>query len=177
MNLTRREYTCNIATIIWWYSKNGNVRQLLNRTPTPPLEVPLTKEEEPSSTIGGCINEYIHGNNPRKKVLKVRKYYYLYNVSDPMIWNGHIDESVFALSFQENVVVFNESKDKRQHRSSVFVCVYSTPNDTGVGIVSVYLLWLMCKTLCLRSWKNYRTLADRFKGIYICQIHCPYISQ
>ena len=25
--------------------------------------------------------------------------------------------------------------------------------------------------------KNYRTLADRFKGIYICQIHCPYISQ
>lgn len=57
-----------------------------------------------------------------------------------MIWNGHIDESVFALSFQENVVVFNESKDKRQHRSSVFACVYSTPNDTGVGIVSVYLL-------------------------------------
>lgn len=57
-----------------------------------------------------------------------------------MIWNGHIDESVFALSFQENVVVFNESKDKRLHRSSVFACVYSTPNDTGVGIVSVYLL-------------------------------------
>ena len=57
-----------------------------------------------------------------------------------MIWNEHIDESVFALSFQENVVVFNESKDKRQHRSSVFACVYSTPNDTGVGIVSVYLL-------------------------------------
>lgn len=28
----------------------------------------------------------------------------------------------------------------RQHRSSVFVCVYSTPNNTGVGIVSVYLL-------------------------------------
>lgn len=76
----------------------------------------------------------------KKKVLKVRKYCYLYNVSDPMIWNGHIDESVFALSFQENVVVFNESKDKRQHRSSVFACVYSTPNDTGVGIVSVYLL-------------------------------------
>ena len=75
-----------------------------------------------------------------KKVLKVRKYHYLYNVSDPMIWNGHIDESVFALSFQENVVVFNESKDKRQHRSSVFACVYSTPNDTGVGIVSVYFL-------------------------------------
>lgn len=74
----------------------------------------------------------------KKKVLKVRKYHYLYNVSDPMIWNGHIDESVFALSFQENVVVFNESKDKRQHRSSVFACVYSTPNDTGVGIVSVY---------------------------------------
>lgn len=49
-----------------------------------------------------------------------------------MIWNGHIDESVFALSFQENVVVFNESKDKRQHRSSVFACVYSTPNNTGV---------------------------------------------
>ena len=73
-------------------------------------------------------------------MLKVRKYYYLYNVSDPMIWNGHIDESVFALSFQENVVVFNESKDKRQHRSSVLACVYSTPNDTGVGIVSVYLL-------------------------------------
>ena len=72
-------------------------------------------------------------------MLKVRKYHYLYNVSDPMIWNGHIDESVFALSFQENVVVFNESKDKRQHRSSVFVCVYSIPNDTGVGIVSVYL--------------------------------------
>ncbi len=24
--------------------------------------------------------------------------------------------------------------------SSVFACVYSTPNDTGVGIVSVYLL-------------------------------------
>ena len=39
-------------------------------------------------------------------MLKVRKYHYLYNVSDPMIWNGHIDESVFALSFQENVVVF-----------------------------------------------------------------------
>ena len=27
----------------------------------------------------------------------------------------------------------------RQHHSSVFACVYSTPNDTGVGIVSVYL--------------------------------------
>lgn len=57
-----------------------------------------------------------------------------------MIWNGHIDESVFALSFQENVVVFNESKDKRQHRSSVFAFVYSTPSNTGGGIVSVYLL-------------------------------------
>ncbi len=55
-----------------------------------------------------------------------------------MIWNGHIDESVFALSFQENVVVFNEYKDKRQHRSSVFACVYSVTNDTGGGIVSVY---------------------------------------
>lgn len=87
---------------------------------------------------GDGINEYIHGKQSSKKVLKVRKYYYLYNVSDPMIWNEHIDESVFALSFQENVVVFNESKDKRQHRSSVFACVYSTPNDTGVGIVSVY---------------------------------------
>ncbi len=36
------------------------------------------------------------------------------------------------LSFQENVVVFNELKDKRLHRSSIFACVYSTPNGTGV---------------------------------------------
>ena len=93
---------------------------------------PQERKSHPQRQEEG-INEYIHGNNPRKKVLKVRKYHYLYNVSDPMIWNGHIDESVFALSFQENVVVFNESKDKRQHRSSVFACVYSTPNDTGVG--------------------------------------------
>ena len=53
----------------------------------------------------GCINEYIHGNNPQKKVLKVRKYHYLYNVSAPMIWNGHIDESVFALSLKRNLTV------------------------------------------------------------------------
>ena len=53
-------------------------------------------------------------------MLKVRKYYYLYNVSDPMIWNGHIDESVFALSFQENVVVFNEYKDKP---TAPFICI------------------------------------------------------
>ena len=53
-------------------------------------------------------------------MLKVRKYYYLYNVSDPMIWNGHIDESVFALSFQENVVVFNEYKDKQ---TAPFICI------------------------------------------------------
>ena len=107
----------------------------------------------------GCINEYIHGNNPQKKVLKVRKYHYLYNVSDPMIWNGHIDESVFALSFQENVVVFNESKDKRQHRSSVFACVYSTPNDTGVGIVSVYLLSGSTTTFLKISYETGSTLS------------------
>ncbi len=53
-------------------------------------------------------------------MLKVRKYHYLYNVSDPMIWNGHIDESVFALSFQENVVVFNEYKDKP---TAPFICI------------------------------------------------------
>ena len=82
-----------------------------------------------------------------KKSAKVRKYHYLYNVSDPMIWNGHIDESVFALSFQENVVVFNESKDKRQHRSSVFACVYLTLNDTGVGIVSVLFTFGLCQSL------------------------------
>ena len=53
-------------------------------------------------------------------MLKVRKYYYFCNVSDPMIWNGHIDESVFALSFQENVVVFNEYKDKP---TAPFICI------------------------------------------------------
>ena len=37
-----------------------------------------------------------------------------------MIWNGHIDESVFALSFQENVVVFNEYKDKP---TAPFICI------------------------------------------------------
>ena len=55
-----------------------------------------------------------------------------------MIWNGHIDESVFALSFQENVVVFNEYKDKP---TAPFICIslrVSNTNDTGVGIVSVY---------------------------------------
>ena len=80
---------------------------------------PQEKKSHPQRQEG-CINEYIHGNNPRKKVLKVRKYYYLYNVSDPMIWNGHIDESVFALSFQENVVVFNEYKDKP---TAPFICI------------------------------------------------------
>lgn len=99
---------------------------------------PQERKSHPKRQEEG-INEYTL-ETILKKSAKVRKYHYLYNVSDPMIWNGHIDESVFALSFQENVVVFNESKDKRQHRSSVFACVYSTPNDTGVGIVSVYLL-------------------------------------
>ena len=65
-------------------------------------------------------NEYAHGNNPQIIVQKVRKYYYLYNVSANTVWNGHIDESVFALSFQENVVVFNESKDKP---TAPFICI------------------------------------------------------
>ena len=79
-----------------------------------------------------------------------------------MIWNGHIDESVFALSFQENVVVFNESKDKRQHRSSVFVCVFSTLNDTGVGIVSVYLLLGFVRTSFEINEKAPHFLFDHF---------------
>ena len=111
------------------------------RRPSATKETPACKAIE---SIPKVTASQTRQHNPRKqsskKVLKVRKHHYLYNVSDPMIWNGHIDESVFALSFQENVVVFNESKDKRQHRSSVLACVYSTPNDTGVGIVSVYLL-------------------------------------
>ena len=50
----------------------------------------------------------------------------------------HIDESVFVISFQENVVVFKESKDCGSTvciRLRVFYAI-----DTGVGIVSVYLL-------------------------------------
>ena len=81
-----------------------------------------------------------HGNNPQKKVLKVRKYYYFCNVSDPMIWNGHIDESVFALSFQENVVVFNEYKDKP---TAPFICICLRVFYTQqyrCGDCSVYLL-------------------------------------
>lgn len=43
-----------------------------------------------------------------------------------LMWvTEHIDESVFVISFQENVVVFKESKDCAAP-SSVFACVYST---------------------------------------------------
>ena len=66
------------------------------------------------------VNEYARGNNPQIIVRKVRKYYYLYNVSASTGWSGHIDESVFALSFQENVVVFNEYKDKP---TAPFICI------------------------------------------------------
>ena len=56
------------------------------------------------------------------------------------LWQDiQIDESVFALSLQENVVVFKESKDN-DSTSSVFAWVYCYTIDTGVGIVSVYLL-------------------------------------
>ncbi len=57
-----------------------------------------------------------------------------------LMWvTEHIDESVFVISFQENVVVFKESKDC----GSTVICIrlrvfYAI--DTGVGIVSVYLL-------------------------------------
>ena len=84
-------------------------------------ETPVYKAIEPTPKVTASRTRH---PNPRKqsskKVLKVRKYYYLYNVSDPMIWNGHIDESVFALSFQENVVVFNEYKDKP---TAPFICI------------------------------------------------------
>ena len=66
------------------------------------------------------VNEYARGNNPQIIVRKVRKYYYFCNVSASTGWSGHIDESVFALSFQENVVVFNEYKDKP---TAPFICI------------------------------------------------------
>ena len=51
--------------------------------------------------------------------------------------NRHIGESVFALSLTRNLAV---SMDVRMTTapSLVLDCVFST-NDTGVGIVSVYL--------------------------------------
>lgn len=91
------------------------------RRPSATKETPVHKAIESTPKVTASRTRQ---HNPRKqsskKVLKVRKYHYLYNVSDPMIWNGHIDESVFALSFQENVVVFNEYKDKP---TAPFICI------------------------------------------------------
>ena len=72
------------------------------------------------------------------------------------------DESVFALSFKRNLTVSIKSKDKRQHRSSVFVCVFSTLNDTGVGIVSVYLLLGFVRTSFEINEKAPHFLFDHF---------------
>lgn len=72
------------------------------------------------------------------------------------------DESVFALSFKRNLTVSIKSKDKRQHRSSVFVCVFLTLNDTGVGIVSVYLLLGFVRTSFEINEKAPHFLFDHF---------------
>ena len=50
-----------------------------------------------------------------------------------------LGESVFALSFNRNLTVSMKVRINDNTISSVFACVYSTLNDTGVGIVSVYL--------------------------------------
>ena len=60
--------------------------------------------------------------------------------------NRHIGESVFALSLTRNLAV---SMDVRMTTapSLVLDCVFST-NDTGVGIVSVYLHPGFARTSC-----------------------------
>ena len=50
-----------------------------------------------------------------------------------------LGESVFALSFNRKCGNFQRNRDFDNTISSVFACVYPTLNDTGVGIVSVYL--------------------------------------
>lgn len=51
-----------------------------------------------------------------------------------------LGESVFALSFNRNLTVSMKVRINDNTISSVSDCVYPTLNDTGVGIVSVYLL-------------------------------------
>mgnify|MGYP006956686344 FL=1 len=53
----------------------------------------------------------------------------------------------------------------RQQRSSVFACVYSTPNDTGAGIVSVYLLSGSTTTFLKISYETGSTLSFVCKTI------------
>ncbi len=52
----------------------------------------------------------------------------------------HIGESVFALSFKENLAVFNESRDNDGTVICIRVRVFNTIDTGGGGIVLVCLL-------------------------------------
>lgn len=52
----------------------------------------------------------------------------------------YIMMKVFSHYPSKKIWQFSKTEGKTTAPSSVSDCVYSTPNDTGVGIVSVYLL-------------------------------------
>ena len=55
-------------------------------------------------------------------------------------WTAYIlDESVFALSFLENLAVFDENKDNDSTYHLYLLACIQYAYDMGVGIVSVYL--------------------------------------
>ena len=77
-----------------------------------------------------CVN-----NPPAKCCLKTKKNHIFVAFGGKCLQTLHIDESVFALSSSENVVVFNEREVGRQHHHLYLLACIQHSGYTGVGIV------------------------------------------